>query len=113
MASKAKAKTKAPTESATGRFELDGEILEFNLDELSFGEGEELETYFDQPVHEIDFESARGVLWIAYLALKRKHPDTTLDDVREMRLEALQKVDSVRPTEQASEQNGTPPSPTS
>lgn len=109
-ARKPKAKAKPKEEETTGQFELDGEVLEFDLSTLTFGEAEELECYFGKSQARIaddgDYESARGTLFIAYLAKKRLDPGTTLDDLRTLKISTLKEVEGERPTDSASATNG-------
>lgn len=93
MAAK-KAATKKQAESDVTRFELDGQTLEFDIDTLTFGEVEFIEEYFGKSFDAIDaWDSGRGTLVLAYLALKRKNPTTDIDDVRDMQLNLLKSVD--------------------
>lgn len=80
------------------RFELDDEVLEIDVADLTFGEMEEVEGYFDRGMGEIDWDSGRALLLVAYLAKKRKHPQTTLDDLRDLKISSLQKAKPKRPT---------------
>ena len=109
-ARKQKAKAKPAEEENSGRFELDGEVLEFDLSTLTFGEAEELECYFGKSQARIaedgDYESARGTLFIAFLARKRLDPGTTLDDLRSLKISTLKEVEGERPTSSASATSG-------
>jgi hypothetical protein len=86
-----------PKKDTTSRFELDGEVLEIDVADLTFGEIEYAETYFDAPFDDIDWNSGRGLLVIAFLAKKRKDPETTMADLRDVRLNQLKQVKKSRP----------------
>lgn len=88
------------------RFELDGEVLEIDVAALTFGEMEFAETYFDLPFDDIDWNSARGLLVIAYLAKRRKSPETTLDDLRDIKLSDVKKAPATRPTKRQRKSSG-------
>lgn len=96
----------AKQEETVARLELDGETLEFDLEDLTFGEVEFVERYFECVLDEVPWESARGGMIAAYLALKRSKPDTTLDDVREMKVNTLKEKPSGPPQEAATGGSG-------
>jgi hypothetical protein len=96
-----------PTKKDTvSRFELDGEVLEIDVADLTFGEIEFAETYFDQAFDYIEWQSGRGLLVIAYLAKKRIKPETTLDDFRDLKLSEIKKVKKTRPKKAAAKSSG-------
>lgn len=99
---------KRKAKDTTSAFELDGEVLELDLDSLTFGEIEEVEIYFDCPVDQVRWDSGRGGLMAAYLAKKRKNPKTTLNDLRSLKISALKEVKPKRPTGKTPEQDGSP-----
>lgn len=88
------------------RFELDGEVLELDLNDLTFGEIEILEEYFQCLVEDIPWGSTRSALMLAYLAKRRKDPTTTLDDLRDIKVSAFSEAKSKRPTKAAPEDSG-------
>ena len=90
-------KGKTPKEPAAksdgaARFELDGQTLEFKLDDLTFGEVEFVEEYFGCPLDLVPWESGRGSLIGAYLAMHRKDKKVTLDDLRPIKIAVLKRV---------------------
>ncbi len=93
MATKSKkGKTAANTEDNAGtRFEFDGEILEFDIESLTFGEVEFIEEYFGCPLDLVPWESGRGSLVGSYLALRRKGRDVSLDDLRKLKINVLKR----------------------
>lgn len=80
------------------RIEINGEAYEIDPQNLTWGEMAEVETYFDRSINEIDFESARGTLILAYLAMKRRKPQTTLAELEALPLEAIKEAKPERPT---------------
>lgn len=104
-AAKKTAKVVEPEGTAT--LTLDGEALELNIDELTFGEVEYIENYFDSSLEEVDLTSGRGVMVLAFLSLKKTDPEVTLDDVREKKISLLKfsesSDDAVPPTEDKGE----------
>ncbi len=80
------------------RIEIDGTSYEIDPAKLTWGELAEVETYFDRAIDEINFESARGTLILAYLAKKRKNPRTTLADIEGLGVEDIKEAVPDRPT---------------
>lgn len=101
-------KAAVKVEETVARLELDGKTLEFDLNDLTFGEVEFVEVYFDCPMDEIPWESARGGMIAAFLALKRDDPKITLDDVRAMKVNTLRETGSDRPTSADTGDSGDP-----
>lgn len=93
-------KAAAQPEDNTVRFKLEGKPYEIDPEHLEWGEIEELEVYFDCAYNDIDFESMRGVMFLAYLARKRKEPEFTLDEMRRLKLSDMEDEDDAsRPTD--------------
>lgn len=59
------------------QFELDGQVIEMNSGDLTFGEVEFIETYFGLPLGECPLESARGAMVLTAIAKQRKAPTTS------------------------------------
>lgn len=99
------AKTKEPD----FRFELGGEVLELSMDALTFGEVEFIESYFNAGLGEIDFNTGRGMLVVAYVAKQRIDPTVTLDDLRDVKVSSLKEAPKPkRPTKAKPETAGSP-----
>lgn len=98
------AKSKSSKGKAS-RFELDGEVLEIDVNDLTFGEVEFCEQYFDRDFESVDWESGRGILVIAALAKARKDetpPEAALHELRDVKVNVLKKAASPkRPTKTA------------
>lgn len=88
MAAKKAAANTTP-EAKGPTLEFEGQQIEFDLDELTFGEVEIIEDYFGKPLEEVELESLRGVMILAYLELRKTNPDITLDDMREKKVSLL------------------------
>lgn len=90
---------KKPEQDSVFRFILDGKAYEIDAEQLTFGEIEDLEVYFDAPYDEIELESGRGTMFMAFLAARRSNPKFTLDDIRKLPLKSLQAAEKTdRPT---------------
>jgi hypothetical protein len=81
--------------------EVDGEALTLDMETLTLGEAEELENLFGRPVGEEDLETARGTLYLTYLAMRRKNPKTTLDDIRKIEVRRLSFPEAEKETQKA------------
>lgn len=93
--------------NTSARLELDGEVLELDMNTLTLGEIEEVEVYFDSPIDQVPWDSGRGGLILAYLAKRRRDPDTTLDDLRDVKVSALKEAKLERPTKKTPARGGT------
>jgi len=104
------AKAKAKDGEGISRFEIDGEVLEIDMEQLTLGEIEFVEVYFNVPFEAIDWESGRGVLMIASLAKARKRKITipaAMDTLRDVKVTGIKEAKADRPTEKP-ESSGTP-----
>lgn len=54
----------------------------FEIQDFTLGEVEDLEEAFGCPLSEIDFKSAKGLVWLVYIVKHRKDPDFTYEDAR-------------------------------
>lgn len=82
------------------RFELRGRVLEIDSEDLTFGEVEWIEDYLGSALARVDFMSVKAQWAIAYIAYKRKKPETGFDELREWKLTSLKVGDKVkRPTQ--------------
>lgn len=71
---------------------------DYTLDDLSLGEVEEFETAMGgSSITEVDLTSAKAIIWLVYIVLRRENPDYTLDDARAVKL-----TDIIRPEEDPS-----------
>lgn len=116
--SKAKAQRQESTEEAPDRMmriRVGGpdDIYELDLDDLTFGEAEEMERIMNRPMGEIFatawVTSAAFSVAVAYIAKRRVEPLTTLESIRAMTGDELDVQDEAeaRPTE-TPETNGRP-----
>lgn len=87
MAAKKAVKQAEPKGEAS--LELDGQKLELNIDDLTFGEVEFIEEYFNCALEDVDLESGRGIMILAFLSLQRTNPDITLDEIRDKKISLL------------------------
>lgn len=89
-------------QDSVSRFTVEGKAYEIDASDLEWGEVEEVEIYFDCPITEVDFDSGRGVMFLAYLARRRKEPSFTLDKARKLKIVDIQGGAPERPTKAAS-----------
>lgn len=71
---------------------------EIDMDNLTLGELEEAENYFDRSINEIDFGSIRGTVFLAYLARRRADARWTLEATRALRPDEVEEIKTTRPT---------------
>lgn len=95
-------------ESSVVRFKLEGKSYEIDPQHLRWGEIEELEVYFDKAYDDIDFESMRAVMFLAFLARKRSEPAFTIEAMRLLELSDLEDDTTPRPTDSGDADTGTP-----
>lgn len=88
----------AKTKDSLVRLDVAGRECEIDLEDLTLGELEEAEVYFDRGIGEIDFGTARGTLFLAYLARRRAEPSWTLDMTRRLKPEEVKELKATRPT---------------
>lgn len=89
---------------------IDNEQFQIDMQDLTWGEAEEVEELIGGSIAD-NIESVKGVLAIAFLARRRKHPLTTIDELRALPMGAIEIVegdDSLPPTQDgAAEDSGT------
>jgi hypothetical protein len=59
---------------------------EFDLDDLELGELEELEEYTGKSLDEVNWSSAKVMVFVAFLVRRREVPGFTLDDARQIKV---------------------------
>lgn len=96
----------ATKKEAEFRFELKGRIVEMNSEDLTFGEVEWIEDYLGRPLPAVDFDSFKAQWAMAFVAYRRKVPDATFDELRDLKLTALKEPKEKRPTKDAPETSG-------
>lgn len=90
---------KKKPEDTIVRFTLEGKTYEIDPVNLEWGEVEEMELYFDCPVGDIDFDTMRATMFLAYLARKRSEPAFTIEEMRRLKVSDLGEDDAPRPTD--------------
>lgn len=96
----------ARKKASVARFNIEGKTYEIDQDTLTWGEVEELEVYFDKSAEEVNLNSGRGAMFLAYLAKRRVEPNTTLDDLRALPVTAIEPAKPARPTEPPRDSGG-------
>lgn len=71
---------------------VDADQFQIDLQDLTWGEAEELETIIGGSLAE-NMESVKGVIALAFMAKKRKHPLTTIDELRALPMSAIEIVE--------------------
>ena len=99
--------------STVSAFNIKGKRYEIDVDpsKLTWGEIEDLEVYFDRPLEDVNLDSARATMFLAYLAKRRKDPTTTLDEIRALSVNQIEGEDAPkRPTGSPRAKSGKPAS---
>lgn len=92
---------------SVSRFTIKGKSYEIDADHLTWGEMEDMELYFDAPIGEVELESARATLFLAYLAKRRVEPRATLDEIRALEVGEIVAEAPERPTKAGAGRSGT------
>ena len=69
-----------------------------DFEKLQWGELEEMERLMDCPLEDARWDSARGVLTLAYIAVRKDKPAVTLDSLRALPMSEIELVDEPDPT---------------
>ena len=81
------------------RFSIEGKEYSLDVDSLTFGEVELIEDATGKAFGELDFDSAKSLMALAWVARRRVEPLCSLDDMRALPISAVQPVeDDVDPT---------------
>ena len=81
------------------KFLIDGTEYTLDVDSLTFGEVEVIEDATGKGFGDLDFDSAKALMALALVAMRRKNPLATLDDIRALPLSAIQPVEEESPTQ--------------
>lgn len=80
------------------KFSIEGKTYSLEVDSLTFGEVELIEDATGKAFGELDFESAKSLMALAWVARRRVEPLCTLDDMRALPVSSVQPVDEPDPT---------------
>lgn len=75
------------------QFQIDGKTYDLDVESLTFGEVEILEDETGKPFGDLDFDSAKALMVLAYLARRRKEPLFSLEEMRALPITAVQPVE--------------------
>jgi hypothetical protein len=75
-----RARKQAGDDDSVARFVIDGKTYSLAFDDLTLGELVQLERMAGLPFQQIDFESARRVQGLAWIAIHRENPEFSIDD---------------------------------
>ena len=78
---------------STVTFKIDGAEYSLDVESLTFGEVEVLEDETGKPFGDLDFDSAKALMVLAFLARKRKEPLFTLEEMRALPISAVEPVE--------------------
>lgn len=85
--------TDPTVDEGTVKLKINGEVYEIDMDDLELGEVGEVEDLCDKSVQEIDWESARGMQGLVWIALHRKNPRFTVAEAGRVKLSQLENPD--------------------
>lgn len=83
------------------KIKVQGEVHELDLGGLQWGELEEMETLMGCALEEARWDTAKGVLTLAYMAARRDKPAITLDSLRALPMSEIELVEDEVPTSAA------------
>jgi hypothetical protein len=73
-------------------------VYDLNMQDLTWGELAELEDLLGGSIEDSNLESAKGVLAVAYLAVRRKDQLITIDALKTLPIGEIELVDDPNPT---------------
>ena len=71
------------------------EVFQLDFDSLQWGELEEIETIMGCALEDARWDTAKGVLCLAFIAVRKTRPAVTLDSLRALPMSAIELVDEV------------------
>ena len=74
------------------------DTYEVSMQDLTWGELTELEDLLGGSLEEANLASARGVLALAFIAVRRKQPAVTMDSLKALPMSEIELVDEPVPT---------------
>lgn len=72
------------------KLNIAGDTFELKFDDLELGEIGVIEELCDRSMRDIDFESARGIQGLVWVAMHRKNPQFTIADAGRIKFSAIQ-----------------------
>lgn len=76
------------------KLKINGELFEIDMSDLELGEVGEVEDLCDKSVQDIDWESARGMQGLVWIAMHRKNPRFTIAEAGRLKFSALEDPDA-------------------
>ena len=83
-----------PTDEYDLFITIDGKVHGFNVEDLELWEVETIEEVAGLPIDEVDFNRAAPLRALAFIALRRKNPQFTMDEARHIKLGRFKAVES-------------------
>ena len=82
------------------KIKVQGEVYELDFDQMLWGELSDLEDLLGCSLEDANLATAKGVLALAYIAVRRSQPAVTLDSLRALPMTEIELVedDAVDPT---------------
>jgi len=74
------------------------DTYEVSMQDLTWGELTELEDLLGGSLEEANLASAKGVLGLAFIAVRRKQPAVTMDSLKALPMSEIELVDEPVPT---------------
>ena len=74
-------------------FKIEDNRYEIDLEDLEFGEVEALEEAFDLPFDEIDLARMKAMRILIYIAMRRKNPRVTMEQVSAFKVTSFEAED--------------------
>jgi hypothetical protein len=85
-------------EDSVVRLKIDGNVFEVDMSDLTLNEVGTIEDLTGKSVQEIDWESARAMQGVAWIAMHRANPRLTLEEVGNIRFSQIGEAEEERPT---------------
>jgi len=80
------------------RIKVQGEVHELDFDQLTWGELAELEDLLGSSLEDANLATAKGVLALAFVAVKRAQPAVTMESLRALPMGEIELVEEPDPT---------------
>jgi len=87
-----------PEQNDVLRIRVQGEEYQLDFDAMTWGELSELEELLGGTLEEANLATARGVLALAYIAVRRTKPAVTMDSLKALPMSEIELVDEPVPT---------------
>jgi hypothetical protein len=76
------------------RIKVQGEVYDLDFDGLAWGELEEIEDIMGCPLEDANFATAKGVLCLAFVAVRKRNPAMTMDSLKALPVSEIELVET-------------------